>query len=111
MVISVRIPPPPPPPIITKIAFRDRFTSTEKEDLQMAAVINPSDTAQQKRQASKIQVWLEDIRSSDYIDLTNTRVINGVNAMETVGIIGAGRAAEILSLEIREEERYRWSAP
>lgn len=105
------MPPPPPPPIITKIAFRSRFTSTEKEDLQMAAVINPSDTAQQRRQASKVQSWLEDIRNATYIDLTDTRVVTGVNAMETVGIIGTGRAAEILSLEILEEERYRWGAP
>ncbi len=105
------IPPPPPPPIITKIAFRDRFTATEKEDLQLAAVINPSDTAQQKRQASRIQSWLEDIRNMDYVDLTNARVIAGVNAMETVGIIGVGRAAEILSLEIQDDERYRWNYP
>lgn len=106
MALSVRLPPLPPPRYITKYAFRSRFTATEKEDLELAAAHNPADTVANKRQAARIRLWMEDIRSADFIDLDDTRIINGVNAMETNGIIGTGRAAIILGDPIEENERY-----
>jgi hypothetical protein len=104
--LTTREQPPPPPRYIRKYAFRSRFTATEKEDLELAAAHNPADTIAAKRQAARIRLWMEDIRSADYIDLDDTRIINGVNAMETNGIIGSGRAAIILGDPIEEDERY-----
>ena len=92
---------------ITKYAFRNRFTQVEKEDLELAAAHNPADTQAAKRQAARIRLWMEDIRSADYIDLNSTKIINGVNAMETAGVVGTGRANEILNNPITEEEEYQ----
>lgn len=105
--ITVRTPVPPRPKRITKYAFRMRFTDQEKEDLELAAAHNPADPIANRRQAAKIRLWMEDIRQMDYINLENPKIINGVNAMESNGIIGSGRAAEILSTEISEDERYQ----
>jgi hypothetical protein len=104
--ITVREQPPPLRRLITKYAFRSRFTQTEKEDLELAAAHNPADTAPAKRQAARIRLWMEDIRSADYIDLDDQRIINGVNAMETAGIVASGRADIILGDPIEEDERY-----
>lgn len=94
------------PKWITKYAFRRRFTDQEKEDLELAAAHNPSDTVANRRQAAKIRLWMEDVRQMDFINLEDPKIINGVNAMETNGIVGTGRAAQILSTDIGEGERY-----
>jgi hypothetical protein len=91
---------------ITKYAFRNRFTQVEKEDLELAAAHNPSDTAAAKRQAARIRLWMEDCRNADYIDLGSSRIINGVNAMETAGVVGTGRANTILNAAITDDEAY-----
>jgi len=46
-----------------------------------------------------IRVFLDDIQSAEYIDLGLQETIDGVNYLESQGLIGAGRAAEILSGE------------
>jgi len=76
------------PRTITVLAFRDRFTDAEKIAIYTAAETN-----------LPVKIWLDDLSSAhgQTIDLIDERIIAGVNAMEYGGLIGAGRAAEILA--------------
>lgn len=72
--------------VIAKIDFRDRFTQAEKESIHTAA-----------KTSAKLAVWLEDIQSLPAVDLSAELVVKGVQAMESQGIIAAGRSAVILA--------------
>lgn len=76
------------PRTITVLAFRDRFTDAEKIAIYTASASNVG-----------IKVWLDDLSAAQgqMVDLDDPRIIGGVNAMEYGGLIGAGRAAEILA--------------
>jgi hypothetical protein len=41
-------------------------------------------------------IYLDDLISQDYVDLDFKQTIDSVNALEAFGLIGTGRAAEIL---------------
>lgn len=73
---------------ITILAFRSRFTDAEKITIYTAAETN-----------LPVRIWLDDLSASQaqMIDLIDPRIIAGVHAMEFGGLIGAGRAAEILT--------------
>lgn len=66
--------------------FRSRFTDGEK-----IAIYTAADAA------IAIKVWLDDLQSSEYVSLDDPRTVGGVYAMEFGGLIGPGRAAEILA--------------
>lgn len=90
-------PPAPPAPDygtkITRLAMRNRFTFDEKVAIETAAETTPS-----------VRVFLADLASSSFVDLTRADTIGGVNQMETAGLIAAGRAAEILTSPVTEDE-------
>jgi hypothetical protein len=69
----------------TRLQFRNLFTNDEKLAIYTAAKSN-----------LQIQIWLDDLAVSDVIDLADPVTIYGVQTMEAVGLIGSGRAAEIL---------------
>lgn len=71
---------------IIKIDFVELFTDTEMEDLIDFARTN-----------SKAALFLRKLDSYDLIDLNNTKLQTAITAMETVGIIGTGRANEIIN--------------
>jgi len=84
-------PPPPPSPQpkpLSVLAFRSRFTDAEKIAIYTAA-----------EASIPIRVWLDDLKAAQNqtVDLIDERIIAGVHAMEFGGLIGAGRAAEILT--------------
>ena len=70
--------------IITNYEFWDRFTQAEQEDLL-------DHTNKQIKWAVN---WLQ---FNPTVDIKKTKVINAINALETAGVIGTGRAAEILA--------------
>ena len=76
--------PPPPRTKLTRYEFRSQFTAAEK-----MAMYESTDTL--------IKVFLDDVQSAEYIELTNQDTIDGVNYLEAQSIISAGRAAEILT--------------
>lgn len=90
---------------ITVLAFRNRFTQTEKVTLDLASIDNPSATMQQRQMAAALRVMQQDINAATYIDLSRSDTIAGVNALESYGIIGAGRASVILTAPIQDIER------
>jgi hypothetical protein len=77
---------PPEPKIISKLAFRERFTTQEKVAIYTAAETN-----------ILIKVWLDDLNSAEYVTLDHPPLVEGVNYLEQEGIIAEGRAGEILA--------------
>ena len=71
---------------ISVLDFRNRFTQDEKIAIYTAA-----------KQAVAIQVWIEDLGAAKDVNVTHDQTIAGVNALESAGLIGVGRAAEILN--------------
>lgn len=82
------VPEPEPEPVrnITRLAFRNRFTTSEKVAIYTAAESNVL-----------LRVFLDDLANSQEVDLDFPGTIEGVMALEHFGIIAEGRAAEILS--------------
>lgn len=80
------------PKHITHLAFAQRMTKAER-------------TAIRTSTNEDVQDIMFLFNSAKYIDLDRADTIAGVNALEALGILGAGRADEILSAEIKPEER------
>lgn len=78
--------PPAQAKILTVLAFRSRFTDAEKIAIYTAAQTQVA-----------VQVWLADLAAAQDVALDDPRIIGGVCAMEYGGLIGAGRALEILA--------------
>lgn len=103
-------PPPPPPPEprhISKLSFRNRFTTTEKVTLEIASLDNPAATMAQRQQAAGLRVALKDQENASYIDLDRADTRSGVQMLETAGLLAAGRSLVILDTAVTETERYR----
>ena len=106
---AVLVPEPEAPALsdwrITRLAFRNRFTTAEKVALELASIDDPSATMGQRQGAAALRVYLKDVDSAAFIDLDDPATIEGGQKLETVGRLEAGRAEEILTAPIREEER------
>lgn len=91
-------PPPPPPPSVrvSRLAFRNRFTSTEKATIEFAAADNPAAPTLQRQQAAALRASLADQRDAEFIDLNRPDTRAGVLTLEAMGLIGQGRALAIL---------------
>lgn len=101
-------PAPEPPPRdrhITKLAFRNRYTQSEKVGIELASIDDPTATMTIRQQKAAIRVSLADTAAATFIDLERTDTRAGVMALETAGLLGAGRALQILDAEIIDSER------
>lgn len=72
---------------ITKLAFLNRFTSDERIAVRAAAAQSPA-----------IHDYMEMLDAAQDVDLLDARTIGGVQALEAAGLLGEGRAGEILAL-------------
>lgn len=102
--------PPPPPPApalrrVTKLAFRNRFTKTEKVGIEFAALDDPSAPMSQRQKAAALRADLKDQEQATFIDLDDPDTRSGVLTLETLGLIAPGRATEILDAPVLETER------
>lgn len=75
-----------PKRVISKLEYMNKFTDEELAAIYTLAKSNIA-----------IEIWLEKFKLAADINLDDPRTIVGVNALEYVGIIGAGRAQEILT--------------
>lgn len=75
---------------ISKLDFIGRFTDPELE-----AIISKSKEANSV--GDKVGVFLKKLDVAENVDLDDPRLSTGVEGMETLGLIGIGRAAEILA--------------
>lgn len=97
-----------PPPIdaaeptdtrITRLAFRNRFTTAEKVALELAALDNPSAPMAQRQQSAALRAHLKDLDAASWVDLTHPEVVAALQMLEASGLIDEGRAAAILDVD------------
>lgn len=91
---------------ITKLAFRSRFTQAEKVAIEIASLDDPTATMQQRSMAAALRASQQDVAVATFIDLDRADTRAGVQMLETVGLIGTGRAAEILDAPVQDHEVY-----
>ena len=92
---------------VTRLAFRNRFTQAEKVMLEMASLDNPAGTLAQRQQAAGIRVYLTDVATSSFVDLSRPDTRVGVQQLEAGGLLAAGRALQILDDPILATEAYK----
>lgn len=92
---------------VTRLAFRNRFTAAEKVALEMASLDNPAGTMEQRQQAAALRVYLADVATSSFVDLSRPDTRNGVLQLESLGLLAAGRALQILDDPILVTEAYK----
>ena len=78
--------PKPTSRIITKLAYLRRFNQDERIAIRAAAEVSP-----------QLQDYMALLELSEEISLDDPDTIAAVNMLEMVGLIAAGRAAEILA--------------
>lgn len=81
---------------ITKLAFKQRFTTEERLAIRAEAAVNPL-----------VYDFQDLVDSATYIDLERDDTVSSVNTLEQLGLIGAGRSVEVLSNVINEGERWQ----
>lgn len=82
---------------ITKYQFRQRFTASERQVIDAFHFTFESNENLTAGQKAAIRTNLEDFYSSLGVYLNNPTTVAGVELYEALGLIAAGRAAEILS--------------
>lgn len=91
---------------ITRLAFRNRFTTTEKAALEIASLDDPVATMEQRGMAATLRAYLQDVQAATFIDLQRPDTRAGVQQLEYLGLIGIGRAAQILDIPPTADEAY-----
>lgn len=84
---------------ITRLGFLDRFTDAEAIAIDLSSIGVTVEAASIRRFVAKVN-------AAQYIDLAREDTIAGVNALEQMGLIDEGRALEILSPPVTDDERY-----
>ena len=108
-VVAPDLVPDPPAPVftrLTKLGFRIRFTAAEKTAIELASLDDPAAPMAQRQQAADIRVYLADVAAATYIDPQRVDTRSGVQALEAAGLIGAGRALQILDDPVQADEAY-----
>lgn len=70
----------------SKLEFLNRFTDEELAGILDASKIN-----------SLIAVWVKKLDLAENVNISDERIINGINKLEEFGLLSTGRAAEILA--------------
>lgn len=90
---------------ITRLAFRNRFTTSEKVALEIASLDDPAAPMAQRQQAAALRATLADTAAATFIDLFRAETRAGVQMLETAGLLATGRALEILDAPVTPGER------
>lgn len=83
---------------ITRAAFLRRFSDGEAIEIDLASIGATID-------AAAIRRYLSLVNAAAFVDLDDAVTREGVQALESVQLIGAGRAAEILDAPVVPGER------
>lgn len=84
---------------ITRLAFRNRYTTAEKVALEIAALDDPAAPMAQRQQAAALRAHLKDLDAANWVDLTRPETIAAVQSLEAAGLLATGRAAQILDVD------------
>ena len=90
---------------ITRLAFRERFTTAEKVALELASLDDPTAAPEARQMKAALRVYMKDLDSASWVDLQSAATRGGVTQLEMLGLIADGRATEILDAPARDEER------
>jgi hypothetical protein len=82
--------------VITRYAFRQRFTADEKVAIEIASLDNPAAPIEQRSAAARLRVYLRDLDNAQHVNLKDAATRGPVQALEPAGLIAAGRATAIL---------------
>ena len=82
---------------ITRLAFLSRFTDEEAVTIDLASIGATVEAASMRRYMSKVN-------AANFIDLSREDTRAGVIALESAGLLGVGRALEILDVPIAPHE-------
>lgn len=96
--------PPPARSRITRLAFRNRFSTAELVALEMAAIDDPAAAAPQRQLAASLRVMQANLQAATFIDLQRPDTRAGVQQLEAVGLLAAGRALAILDAPVEDSE-------
>lgn len=83
---------------VTQLAFISRFTDAEAVGIDLASIGATQGAAALRRYQDKV-------RAANWIDLDRADTRAGVQALEAVGLLAAGRALVILDAPITDAER------
>ena len=92
---------------VSVLAFRRRFTSAERAAIEWAAVDRADQPSAQRQQAAALRATLADQAAATFIDLDDADTAEGVQALEAMGLIAAGRAATIIGAPVQPQELPR----
>lgn len=87
-----------PKMIITRLAFRNRFTLQEKAALYTIAA---------SAQGLPIKIYLDDLSAATFIDLSRQETISGIQTLAAIGVLTNARATEILTTVPTQLEVYK----
>lgn len=85
---------------ITQLAFLNRFSDAEAITIDLASLGATPQAATMRRYQSKVS-------AASYIDLDRADTRDGVQALELLGLLAAGRASEILDSEVQQHEHHQ----
>jgi hypothetical protein len=92
---------------MTVLAFRNRFTRSEKVRIELAAIDDPAAGQAQRERAATVRIGQADLAAATYVDVDRADTREDVLAFEAMGLLdAAGRALEILDDPIQAHERY-----
>lgn len=91
--------------LITKLAFRLRFTMTERAMIEIASVDRHGDDTPTQIRSATLRACFRDIEAVSYVDLDYPQTRNGVLMLEQAELLGVGRALEILDAPVLPAER------
>ncbi|CAN7469408.1 hypothetical protein [Acidovorax sp. LjRoot194] len=86
------------------LAFRRRFTRTEKAAIEWAAVDRADLPVTLRQQAAALRATLADQAAATFIDLSDPDTVEGVQRLAAMAIITPARAVEIITATIQPEE-------
>lgn len=108
--IFIPAPAPPAPPEVrhmTVLAFRNRFTKSEKVRIELAAIDDPAADQALRERAATVRIGQADLAAATYVDVDRADTREDVLSFEAMGLLDDdGRALAILDDPIQAHERY-----
>lgn len=92
---------------LTVLAFRNRFTMNEKVAIEFACLDNPAAPMEQRQMSAMLRAYMHDLHAATFVDTARPDTRAGVLSLEQHGIIGEGRALEILDTPPTPIEKSR----
>ena len=92
---------------VTRLAFDNRFTQAERISVDLASIDDPGAETARRAQAAALRDMRTQVNNATYIDLDRPDTRAGVQQLEAAGLLGEGRATEILDAPIRPDEAWQ----